>query len=125
LAPTPPVSRWLKIMFITLSTATERNGFASDAEIANLRVAIRNFVRVRVNDTTTADDLTQDVLVRAQRAVSSLSEPAKMKAWMFQIARNVVADHFKRSRRPVATFEDRSSSGGPDLALPARRAMKT
>jgi RNA polymerase sigma factor (sigma-70 family) len=112
-------------MFITLSTATERNGFASDAEIANLRVAIRNFVRVRVNDTTTADDLTQDVLVRAQRAVSSLSEPAKMKAWMFQIARNVVADHFKRSRRPVATFEDRSSSGGPDLALPARRAMKT
>jgi RNA polymerase sigma-70 factor (ECF subfamily) len=104
-------------MYKTFAAPVEYKGSASDAEIAGLRATIRNFVRARVNDTATADDLTQDVLLKAQRALSSLSAPAKMQAWMFQIARNVVADHIKRSRRPVATFDDNGPSGGPDLTL--------
>jgi RNA polymerase sigma-70 factor (ECF subfamily) len=104
-------------MFKTFHTSGESHEFVSDEGAANLRAAIRNFIRARVTDVATADDLTQDVLIKAQRAAPSLNDPAKFRGWMFRIARNVVADYFRHSKKSVTSFEDVTSSSGPDIAL--------
>ena len=99
----------------TFSAAT--NQTASPAGIANLRKMIRNFIRARVTDATTADDLTHDVLIKAEKAAPSLNDPAKVQGWMFQIARNVVADHFRCSQRVTFSFWDDTPLTEPDLIL--------
>ena len=98
-------------------TVANRSGSASPEEIANRREAIHNFIRARITDAATADDLTQEVLVKAQRAGSSLKDSAKLEGWMFRIARNMIADHFRNSKKLVIFSSDAGSPVGPDIAL--------
>ncbi|MDF2628756.1 MAG: polymerase sigma factor, partial [Symbiobacteriaceae bacterium] len=49
----------------------------------------------------TAEDLTQETYVRAlqyERRRAGRVDPATAKAWLFEIATNLAADHFRRSR---------------------------
>ncbi len=98
-------------------TVANRSGSASPEEIANRREAIHNFIRARITDAATVDDLTQEVLVKAQRAGSSLKDSAKLEGWMFRIARNMIADRFRNSKKLVIFSSDAGSPVGPDIAL--------
>jgi RNA polymerase sigma-70 factor (ECF subfamily) len=100
--------------WINVSTGGETT---SEARIANRRQAIRNFIGVRVTDAATIDDLTQEVLLKAERAATSLNDPAKLEGWMFRIARNTIADHFRRDQKLVVLNSDQRSVKGPDTAL--------
>jgi RNA polymerase sigma-70 factor (ECF subfamily) len=53
----PLVSKWAKIMFEAYLTIANRSGSASPAEIANRRKIIHNFIRARITDAATVDDL--------------------------------------------------------------------
>jgi RNA polymerase sigma-70 factor, ECF subfamily len=112
-----PVSKWAKIMSETYLPVSDHSGPASPEEIANRREAVRNFIRTRITEPATVDDLTQEVLVKAQRAGSSLKDSAKLDSWMFRIARNKIADHFRNSNRIVIISSDGASAAGPDMAL--------
>lgn len=70
------------------------------SEIAN---RLRLYIRSRVEDSHTADDLVQDVILKAQLNLHS-APMDKLSAWMFQIARNVVIDHY-RSRKHRRSIE--------------------
>jgi RNA polymerase sigma-70 factor (ECF subfamily) len=94
-----------------------RSEWASPEEIANRRKTIHNFIRTRITDAATVDDLTQEVLVKAQRAGPSLKDSAKVEGWMFRIARNMIADHFRNSKKPVIFSADGGSAVRPDIAL--------
>ncbi len=87
------------------------------AEIANRRKIIHNFIRARITDAAAVDDLTQEALVKAERAAPSLKDSSKVEGWMFRIARNVIADHFRNSKRLVISSSDGGSAIGPDIAL--------
>ncbi len=69
-------------------TGANRSGSPSPEEIANRRKAIHNFIRARIADAATVDDLTQEVLVKAQQARPSLKDSSKVEGWLFRIARN-------------------------------------
>lgn len=58
--------------------------------------ALRQFIRRRVRDDHVADDLLQDVFVRIHDKLGSLDDEERIVAWLFRIARNVVADHYRR-----------------------------
>lgn len=63
---------------------------------------LRPFIAGRV-PATEVDDVLQDVLVRVQRGLADLREEERFAAWLFQIARNSVADHQRtRARHPLA-----------------------
>ena len=94
-----------------------RSGSASPEEIANPRKAIHNFIRARIADAATVDDLTQEVLVKAQRAGPSLKDSAKVEGWMFRIARNLIADHFRNAKKFVIFSSNDDSAIRPDIAL--------
>ena len=56
------------------------------------------FIRRRVSDDDTAADLVQEVFVRVHKGLGALEDDRKLFGWVFRVARNTVADHY-RSRR--------------------------
>jgi RNA polymerase sigma-70 factor (ECF subfamily) len=59
-----------------------------------------NYVRYRVRDAATTDDLTAQVFERALVRIDSYRpEQAPFGAWLFGIARNAVNDHLRARRR--------------------------
>lgn len=57
-----------------------------------------------VNRVETAQDLTQDVFLRVSRSSIPAAADGEVRAWLFQIARNLVLDHHRRRlRHPAET----------------------
>jgi len=61
---------------------------------------VYNYVRYRVNDAATADDLTARVFERVLARIGHYCpERAPFAAWLFAIARNAVNDHIRAQKR--------------------------
>jgi RNA polymerase sigma-70 factor (ECF subfamily) len=73
--------------------------------IGRLRTAIRGFVGSRIRDPASADDITQNVLLKISTHLDSLANSERIEAWAFRIARNSVADHF-RAAKPTEEFQE-------------------
>lgn len=56
---------------------------------------LRHFIQKRVGDPELADDLLQDVFLRIHAHLDTLSHEERVGKWVFQIARNRIADYFK------------------------------
>lgn len=66
-----------------------------------VRGRLLRFVRRRVDDDATAEDLVHDVIARAWRSRDTLAEPSQFQAWLFRITRNAVVDHYRARRLTV------------------------
>ncbi|MCB9739492.1 MAG: sigma-70 family RNA polymerase sigma factor [Deltaproteobacteria bacterium] len=66
---------------------------------------LRGWIRRRVADDATADDLLQTVLLRVHERQGQLDDRERLAPWVFRIARNVVADHH-RGARPMLALDD-------------------
>lgn len=61
---------------------------------------VYNYVRYRVRDTETADDVTAQVFERALVCIGSYRpERAPFAAWLFAIVRNAVNDYLRAQKR--------------------------
>ena len=79
------------------------------------RVAMTAFVRrtqpevwrlcARLGDRVDADDLTQEVYLRALPALARFRADASARTWLLQIARHVCADHVRGRTRRRARFD--------------------
>ncbi|HWN93537.1 MAG TPA: RNA polymerase sigma factor SigZ [Methylomirabilota bacterium] len=79
---------------------------------------LRNFIRRRVGDDATADDILQDVFVKIASRLSTLDDPGKLQGWIFLIARHAVIDHYRTRKETVEvpeTLHDESASDDPDI----------
>jgi RNA polymerase sigma-70 factor (ECF subfamily) len=76
---------------------------------------LRSFVMKRAPREVEAEDVLQDVFVRIQEQLPNLRDADRIDAWIFQIARNVVADAFRRRARN-GVLADRTAD---ELATPA------
>lgn len=56
------------------------------------------FIRSRVADPATAEDIRQNVFVKIHRRLDKLKDPAKLESWVYQIARNAVIDHYRTGK---------------------------
>jgi RNA polymerase sigma-70 factor, ECF subfamily len=77
-----------------------------EAMTEQLRREIRAYVRKKVGDPSSADDLTQETLLRVQRALIKGTKPEHFRGWIFQIARNAIIDWTKERRRFVELEEE-------------------
>lgn len=59
------------------------------------------FVRTKVKDRSTAEDIVQDVFIKVHTRAGQLKDEEKVSGWIFQITRNAVADHFRKTSRTV------------------------
>lgn len=60
---------------------------------------LRAFIAKRINDHGHVDDILQDVFVRVHRQVDSVSDPARIVSWIYQVTRNAIIDHYRSPRR--------------------------
>ena len=72
-----------------------------------LSVDLRKFLRVRVPTESDADDLVQDVFVRVVEKIGSLRQAGRIESWVYQIARNAIADFYRRrANHPTHAVDD-------------------
>lgn len=65
--------------------------------------AIFRFVYYRTNHQETAEDLTEEVFLKAFRSLGGLKGgPEKLRGWLYAIARNTVIDHYRKSNETVS-----------------------
>lgn len=73
---------------------------------------LQQFIRRRVSDPTTADDILQEVFLKIHQHIETLSDVKKLEGWVYQITRNAITDHY----RSIKTTID--LDGAEVLALP-------
>jgi RNA polymerase sigma-70 factor, ECF subfamily len=69
------------------------------------RTSLYHFVRTHVTEPADAEDIVQDVLVKAYTALATLKDDTKLRPWLYQIARNAIID-FYRQHKPLAALSD-------------------
>jgi RNA polymerase sigma-70 factor, ECF subfamily len=85
----------------------------------SLRGELVRFVRARVGDEATADDIVHDVLLRAVGELDGPQPPVHLRGWLYRVTRNAIVDHY-RSRRPgEALTEDENTPAGMEAAQEA------
>ena len=73
---------------------------------ASLRGELRGFLVERVREPAAADDLLQDVFLKLHRHGCDLREKTSPRAWLYQVARNAVTDHWRRRRETTEVPDD-------------------
>jgi len=66
---------------------------------------LHQFIRRRVADEATAEDLLQDVFLKIHQYGSSLKDARRLESWIYQITRNLIIDYY-RSRHQTTTSLD-------------------
>jgi RNA polymerase sigma-70 factor (ECF subfamily) len=94
------------------------------------RVAVAAFVRrtqpevwrvcARLGGREEADDLTQEVYLRALPALARFRADASARTWLLQVTRHVCADHVRRTTRRRALRDRLVQRGERDVSEPAR-----
>ena len=102
-----------------IESMTERQKVNSERLWAQFAADLRRFLRRRLPDDAAADDLLQETFLRIHRKQDELKNDRSSKAWVYQIARNLVIDYYRREeKRPVEEIEPLADDfGGP--AVPA------
>ncbi len=66
---------------------------------AEHRSRLRGYIARRVRESDAVDDILQDVFLKSAENLRSLKSRASLAAWLYRIAANAIADHY-RSLRP-------------------------
>lgn len=72
---------------------------------AAYRQQLYYFVLKRVNDPQSAEDIVQDVMVKAFTSRDALRDDAKVQAWLYQITRHAITDYY-RAHKDVGALPD-------------------
>lgn len=69
------------------------------------RRALHGFILKRVESAAVAEDLLQEVFVRVHARIGSLKDEDSLNAWLYQIARNAIIDHYRSEKRSAELTE--------------------
>ena len=66
---------------------------------------LQQFIRLRVSDDATAEDLLQDVFLNIHQHVDTLRDVKRLESWIYQVTRNAIIDYYC-SIRTTTTLEE-------------------
>jgi RNA polymerase sigma-70 factor (ECF subfamily) len=66
---------------------------------------IQQFILRRVPDPYSAEDILQDVFLKIHTRIDTLHQQDRVAAWIYQIARNAIADYY-RGQRPTIDLSE-------------------
>jgi RNA polymerase sigma-70 factor, ECF subfamily len=64
------------------------------------------FIMKSIPDKAIAEDILQDVFVRIHEKINTLADDTKMKAWIYQITRNLITDYFRAQKKEKPVLAD-------------------
>ncbi|QEG23005.1 RNA polymerase sigma factor SigZ [Mariniblastus fucicola] len=67
---------------------------------------LKSFFVVRVRDHQTAEDLLQETFVRIHAKLDTVADVQRIRPWIFQIARNLLADHYRAKSKEAARLAE-------------------
>jgi len=83
---------------------------------------LKKFVTITVKNEWAADDIVQEVFVRAHSKIDTLKDHDKIGSWLFRIAYRQCMDHFrKESRTASEDIEDLGEVNTPDSSATERK----
>ena len=95
--------------------ARDGNRRAFDQLIDRYQGDIHRMIYYRIRARMDAEDLTQDVFIRAYRSICRLREPERFRGWLYTIAVNRVNDYLRKKRvRSIFTSSDEGVDIQPD-----------
>lgn len=87
-----------------------------DGAVAEFAVKLRAFIRRRVRDDATADDLTQETMLKVFRSRAALRDGQRLEAWLYRIARTTLIDFYRRTKPTEELPESLSAESGDEIA---------
>ncbi len=86
---------------------------------------IYRYVTLKIGDRVEAEDLTQQVFIKALNSISSFKwRGIPFSAWLFRIAHNQVVDYFRKKKKYTTVSLDESLAGSDiDPQLAAERKL--
>jgi RNA polymerase sigma-70 factor (ECF subfamily) len=86
---------------------------------------VLNFINLKINDYTIAEELTNDVFMRVHKHLENYdSEKSAMKTWVMNIAKNIVIDHYRKVKQDAISL-DSSTSNDEDSKITILDRMST
>jgi RNA polymerase sigma-70 factor, ECF subfamily len=61
-----------------------------------LHSRLKAFIIKKIHDDEAAEDILQEVFIRIHSNIDTLRDNSKLQAWIYQITRNLIADHFNQ-----------------------------
>ena len=84
---------------------------------------LKAFIMAGVHDKAIADDILQEVFIKIHAHIDKLNDETRLQSWIYQIARNAVADHFRDLKRQKTAYvdwaEDNETSAPDHLMMEA------
>lgn len=72
----------------------------------NYQHSLQRFVQSKVSNKEDAEDLLQEILLKAYRNIGSVQHQSSIKSWLFQVANNAVIDFYRRKGRNVELTDE-------------------
>ena len=73
------------------------------------------YIRTKVSDMHDAEDILQNTFVKVASNLDSVHRQEKLQAWIFAIARNTIADHYRKKGSSVSgQFDEELSETTPE-----------
>ena len=83
-----------------------------------LSTRLGSFLFQRVSDEQVAEDLLQETFIRIHQKLDNIDDIQRLTSWVFQIARNLVVDHYRsKSRNATAMADDLEALNDDDEQL--------
>ncbi len=94
----------------------------------DLHTGLWQFIRKRVRDEASAEDILQDVFLKVHQRIDSLRERDKVRGWIYQITRNAINDYYRRQPEMGEMPEDIAAPAEEEedaaaALIPSVRAM--
>ncbi|PYI50287.1 RNA polymerase sigma factor SigZ [Paenibacillus flagellatus] len=90
-------------------------------------VQVRHFVQHKTRHHPDTEDIVQNVFIKAHQRIGDVRDELKIRAWLFQIARNAIVDHFRKTKR-TEELQDQlaveDSYAEPDLETEAVAGLR-
>jgi len=99
-----------------LAAARSHAPDAWDLLLKRHQLPLYTYVAEMVGDRTAALDLVQETFARAIRHIGSLQDDAKFASWLFSIAHQQCLQHWRRTQRERALFEEDDTALDPAFA---------
>lgn len=58
---------------------------------------LKLFIISKVDDKSIAEDILQDIFIKIQTNINSLTQKDKLSSWIYQITRNTITDYYRKS----------------------------
>lgn len=100
---------------LTKTAMTPRPADAGFAEaLAGLRQNLRAFLRKRMSNADLAEDVLQDVFLKALLAHRAGRRIDNLSGWLYAAARTTLADHYRSQGVSLEELDDEMPAGDPD-----------